>query len=1092
MNLCTYLSVMRLLKQWRSRATIKYTILLLLVIFYAHSYLQAQTITLSAKSEPLANVFKQIQKQSGYLFWYKNNTLKNAAPVTLSVKAVPLKEVLDKLFTDQPLDYEIVDKTIVVKPKQKPLIPDKKETVMPASMTITGIVTDEENQSLPNVNVMVKGTQRGAITDAQGRYQVEAGHDDVLIFSSSGYQLMEITAGGRTYITARLTRDVKSLDETVIIGYGATTRRFNTGSVARVTAEQIRQQNVGNPIKALSGLVPGMFIQSASGMAGSNVNVQIRGINSVAAGSNPLYIVDGVPFGSASQDLISIASNTNIRGGLSPFNSLNPADIESVEILKDADATAIYGSRGANGVVLITTRRGVSGKTSLDLSISQGVGQVPHFIDMLSTPQYIALRESAFAIAGITPTVANAPDLKSWDQSRDVDWQKEILGGSAAITDIQASLSGGTALTRFSLSAGYRNEGSVLPGSLVNRKIVGRLSIEHGKQNNGFYTNTSVSYSLDYNKLASDPTGYVHLPPNYPGYDSIGKPVWRPGALPEPLAMVATPFNNITHNLFANSLLQYSLGFGWKLKLNLGYTRSDLTQTQKFPLSVQRPSSATAGYSYFGDNNTGTWNIEPQVTYSRTLGPGKLDMLAGTTFQETQTRASLIYATAYANDASLDNPAAAGNLQYVNSTEIRYRYQSVFGRANYNLTNRYLLNLTFRRDASSRFGPGRQFGNFGALGAAWIFSEESFVDLPFLSFGKFRGSYGITGNDQISDYQYLSSYSNTIYTYQVPAIRVARIANPDYGWETNRKLELAMELGFWENRLQLSVAHYRNRGGNQLVSYPLATQSGFSSYQANLPATLQNTGFEFTFSSTNVSSKNLQWITTFNLTLPRNKLIAFPGIEATSYGTNNLVIGEPLSLIWGYHYLGVDQATGTARVEDLDHSGTTSSIGDFTILGTNIPRYFGGFSNTLSVGRLRLELLLQFAQKLMQKPLAAYTSAPGTINNMPAYVSDVVWRRAGDQATLPKPTISNAGFTLYSLSDAAYEDASYLKLKSLQISYSLGADWTKKAGIADLRLWLQGQNLLTFTGYSGRDPETTTATVLPNLRIISVGLQCRL
>lgn len=1052
----------------------------------------AQSLNLTFKEAAITEVLAAIKKQSGYQFLYNETEIKRAKRVSIVLKNAALKEALDQVFKDQPLNYQILDKTIVVKEKAEK--PTEQKRNANDLINISGKVTDEKNRSMSGVNIAVKGTDINAVTNSNGEYSLKAADNAILLFSFVGYEPQEVTVQSRSIINIVMQESTGQLDQVQVIGYGTTTRRLSTGAVVKVTSAELSQQNVGNPLQALAGRVPGMYIQSNSGMSGSNMNIQVRGLNSISAGNSPLYIVDGVPFGSASLDVVTISTNTNIVGGISPFNSINPGDIESIEILKDADATAIYGSRGANGVVLITTKKGATGKAVLSVNINRGFAQVPHFVKMLGTQDYIDLRSSAFANDKITPTTANAPDLISWDKSVNTDWQKEIIGGTADVTDIQTSLSGGNEQTKFIISGNYRNEGSVLPGPVRDRKGWARFGVNHNSADNKLSLNVSASYSSDLNKLVTDPTTYINLPPNYPIYDTNENIIYRPGQSTEPYSLLLTPFENKTNTLFGTGNIQYTVFKNLNIKANLGYTRMDLDQLRKVPVSAQNVAIASTGYSYFGNSRIGTWNIEPQIDYNKEFKFGKVDLLLGTAFQQTDKKSQLINAGEYTSDGMLDNIAAAGSISFVNNAESRYRYTSIFGRANYNYRNKYILNATFRRDGSSRFGPNRQFGNFGSIGAAWIFTEEQFVkdNFSFLSYGKFRASYGITGNDQISDYQYVPTYVTTTYGYQIPGLRPSRIANPDYSWETNRKMELATDLGFLKDRLLLGASFYRNRSGNMLVSYPLAGQAGFTSYQANMPAIVQNTGWEFTITSTPLKTANFEWMLTANLTLPRNKLIDFPNIEQTPYASNNLLIGQPITLAWGYRYLGVDPQTGLAKVEDVDGNNLISFLGDFVPIGNTMPKSYGGLNSSVRYRDLQLDFQFQFAKKIGLTPLRAWSTGtiPGNIKNIPLALADI-WKQTDDNVLLPKATTSS-GTYYYTQSDAgSYEDASYIKLKSINLSYSFKPAFLQKIGLRSLQLSLQAQNLFTITKYSGFDPESVSPAVLPNLRVFMTSVQCK-
>jgi TonB-linked SusC/RagA family outer membrane protein len=1056
----------------------------------AAGYTQGK-ITLSLKKASLQNVFAAIGAQSGYTVWYDVDVLKNTTPVDMDVKNVSLQEALTIACKDQPLEFNIRGKMIVIKARIDKSVNDPSEKI-----DLKGRVLNEKGEPAPGISVTIKNSQTGAMTDADGWFELlNVDKNSILVFSGANIETKEESLNGRKELLVVVKIKVGRLDDVQVIGYGTTTKRLSTANVSSVSSKEIEQQPISNPLEALQGRVPGMFIQSSSGIPGNNLTVQIRGINSIAAGTYPLYVIDGVPFTSTSLDLLSLSvGSTTTPKGLSPLNNIDPDNIERIDILKDADATAIYGSRAANGVVIITTKKGQNGKTRLTLNLYSGIEQVPHFIKMLNIQQYLQIRRTAFANDGITPTAVNAPDLLVWDTTQNTNWQKKLIGSAAQVSDAQLSISSGNIRNRFLLSGSYHYEGSVLPENIGDKRINGYLNLEHNSSDNKFYANLSSSYSMDKNNLVGDPTPYLNLPPDDPIYDSTGKLFFRPNRIQEPYTYLNLSFNTQTNNFISNLNLRYALLGGLNIQCNSGYTQTDLSQIQMTPAAAQNPARNPLGYTYFGNNHLSSWIFEPQLNFVRKLKAGTINLLLGGTWQQSLTQGEVIDAEAFTSDALLNNIASAGNISILSNSYLQYNYTSVFGRVNYNLKDKYILNGSFRRDGSSRFGPGRQFGNFGAIGAAWIFSSETCIkeNIHFLSFGKLRSSYGITGNDQITDYQYLSTYVPTPYTYQIPGLRASRIANPDYSWETNRKLEISLDLGFLNNRILLSTAYFRNRSGNQLVNYPLAGQSGFASFQSNLPALVQNSGWEITTNTVNFNSRQFKWNSSFNITLSQSKLLSFPGLAGSSYGTTNLVIGQPLNLVWGYHYLGVDPATGLAQIQDIDHDGMTNFPNDYIHFGTTLPDYYGGLNNTISYKGFEFSFLFEFVKKIAQSLRSGwYSGAPGTFFNQEANVWTKIWKQSGDRTPLPKPSTKLPYY--YALSDAGdFENASFIKLKNLNLSYSLSDHWLKKKNIQNFRIFIHAQNLFTITHYEGFDPEASSATVLPNLRVITAGLHCEL
>ncbi|HEY0297690.1 MAG TPA: SusC/RagA family TonB-linked outer membrane protein, partial [Arachidicoccus sp.] len=547
-------------------------------------------------------------------------------------------------------------------------------------------------------------------------------------------------------------------------------------------------------------------------------------------------------------------------------------------------------------------------------------------------------------------------------------------------------------------------------------------------------------------------------------------------------------------NLQAHLQLQYRPINNLTLRVSGGYSDLNHNQTYVKPKKSMDPSQTPVSNTTFGSNGLKTWIIEPQAEYNQQIGKGRIDVLVGGTFQSSLTTGSYIYGTNFSNEALLLNLQSAQSVTIYSYTHTPYRYDAIFGRINYNWNSKYLIDLTARRDGSSRFGPGNQFGNFGAVGAGWIFSEESFVKrfLPFLNYGKLRGSYGSTGSANIGDYQYLSQWKPNTYAYDnTSTLSPTAHYNPDYGWEVNKKLEIAMEMGFLKNRLQATFSWFRNRSDNQLVSMPLPVYTGFSSVTANLPATVQNTGWEATFVSTNIENGDFKWNTSFNITISRNKLLAFPGLASSSYATK-YEIGKPLSLQRKLHFQGVDPETGSPIFEDVNGDGkitTTGASNDLEGRYNLAPSFYGGLNNEIRYKNWDLSFFFQFTK---QKGALYFYSlgAPGTMNNQSVNILKR-WQKPGDITNVPKvSTILSTDYTNFSAnSDAAITDASFARLQNVSLSYTFPNKWVKHYHSQYTRLYIQGQNLLTITGYKGADPDTQSLTAIPPVKFLTAGIQ---
>jgi len=1069
---------------------------------------QQVQISLELKNESITSAIKKIEQNSQFRFLYRNNELKDLTTGNLPFKERSVKETLELIFKGTGLNFTQVDNKILIAK-----IAEVKETLTAVKEgLLTGMITDETGQPLPGVSIRIKGKNPAtATTDGNGHFSIRTPDDKnaVVVISYIGYITREVLIGNQTSIKIELKPEVGSLNEVQVIGYGTTTRRTSTGSIASITAADISKQPVGNPLAALSGRMSGVLIAQNNGVPGGAVQVQIRGQNSLSSGGIPLYVIDGVPFtnfngGSPATDNLNAFGTSGASGGISPFGMINPSDIERIDILKDADATSIYGSRGTNGVVLITTKKGRSGGTKIGVNINSGITEVNRFIPTLDLQQYLALRKEGFSNDGITPNSTNAPDLTVWDQNSSTDWQKMFIGGTGHITDLQASMSGGNDQTRFFFNSAYRRESTVFPGDNSDRRFSSRLNLDHNSKDKKFNASFSINYTnANTNVPTTDLSSVYNLPPNLPLYDANGKLFWATG-FTNPLASLLKKYNGVTTNMIANANLSYNILPGLTAKANFGYTITQLDQNTTNPASSQNPVNNPTSSAAFTNNKAQNWIIEPTLQYVRKIGEGKLTALAGASYQKNTSNSLYINGTNYSNEALLGSLIGAGTTTISYNNILAYKYDAVFGKLNYDWKEKYLFNATFRRDGSSRFGPNNRFGNFGAVGAGWVFSQEDFIkdNLSFLSFGKLRGSFGTTGNDQISNFIYLPLYSSTTAYLGNAATSVTTLPNGNIKWETTKKLEFAIDLGFLKDRISFTANYYRNRSSDQITNAALATQSGYNSYTSNLPATIQNKGLELELNTTNVSTKNFSWKTSLNVTFTDNKLLSFPDLDKSFYASS-YVVGESINLVRLYHYTGVNAANGTATFEDKDGNGIINANDRYVAdLGTP---FFGGFNNTFSYKNFELGVFFQFNHRFGVTQIL--NTRPGALVNQNDYWLDR-WSPTNTGSSIPGAT-ANAGspiytsYNLYTSSDAVYGDASYLKLRSVNLSYTFPSQWVRHLKMSNASVFVQGQNLYTWAKNKYiYDTETTvqggpsglgTGTigqVLPPLRTIVFGVNC--
>jgi TonB-linked SusC/RagA family outer membrane protein len=885
---------------------------------------------------------------------------------------------------------------------------------------------------------------------------------------------------------------IKMLDETVIIGYGTTTPRYSIGNVFAVKGDVIGSQSGTNPLLALQGRVPGLLITQTSGLPGTALKVQIRGQNSLVNGTQPLFIVDGIPY----NPILSGGLGSQIWGEIaSAFDYMNPEDIQSIDVLKDADATAIYGSRGANGVILISTRKGQPGKTTVKVNVNHGFAQVAKHVDLLNTQQYLTMRREAFRNDGAVPTAQNAPDLLTWDSTRYTDWQKALIGHTADITNVQASVSGGNNTTQYLLSGHYRQETTVFPGDFGNKRGGLHLSTSHSSVNKRFNATFVGSFLTSYTILpAFDFANLITLPPNTPSpYLKDGRLdySWNNPYIP----LVGPLFDAHINNLLGSLSLQYSLMPGLVLKTNIGYHWLSGHSRTITPIAIFAPDmrAGRTGSSQNDKYKAVSRIVEPQITYEGCLGNMHVNAVVGATGQGYKEYKDRISAIGFKEDDLIGNIAFADSV-FGKSNTAAYRYIALFGRVGLNWKNRYLLNVSIRRDGSSRFGPRKQYASFGAIGAGWIFTNEPFLKKvePVLSFGKLRMSYGTTGNDQIGDYQYLDQYTRVKGEYQnVIGLMPASLFNADFAWELTRKAEVGLELGFLKDKLILSACYFNYNSSKQLVSYPLPDITGAGSIIGNLPAKIRNTGWEFVLSTQHIGTKQFEWSSSFNISLGHNKLTAYPDPTRFAQEGRDLVEGKPLSLIYVAKSMGVDPGTGGYLFADAQQHSVTGDNAVSIVPVNLVPTSYGGWRNTFCTKQFQLEILLQF---MIQQGINATFDPifmPGYQRNQYSVVLSR-WQKAGDIASRQRFTrngVLRDGYNKAINSDLGYENASFIRCRYVECSWRLPAKLSQPLRLSESRIYLQGQNLFTLTSYKGLDPETQARTAIPPLRVLTAGLK---
>jgi TonB-linked SusC/RagA family outer membrane protein len=1086
------------------------TIILLITLLQVSAATRAQNLTLKKTNASLKSIFSEVKKQTGYIVLYPSALVNNTKPVTVNFSNTPLKDAMNRILENQNLEFEIQDNSIVVRAKA-PSFSDKVTAVF-ANIDVRGKVVDEKGQPLPGVTVKTKDLSQVTTTDKDGNFLLKkVNAKAVIIISFIGFLTKELNAADDLG-TIQLEISNSKLDEVVIQAYGTTSRKFATSNIGTITADDIAKQPVSNPLLALQGRVPGLFIQQTSGNNLSEVSVSIQGKNSIQNGNDPFYVIDGVPY---TPRFVGTLASGAIFGEVSLLNFISPGDIESVSILKDADATAIYGSRAANGAILITTKKGKAGKTKVDVNLQNGWGRITRKVDLLNTAQYLELRKEAYINAGqavpnsATPPTSSNYDLTVWDQTRNTNWQDVLVGGTAQFTDLQASVSGGSPNTQFLAGYGFNRQTSVYPNHLPDIKGSVHFNLNHNSNDNKFKYFISGTYlqakiklnSTDLMLRASD------LAPNAPAlYNADGTLNFEPYptnpnrySFKNPLVPTLEQYIGNTNNLIANNTLSYEFSPGLVLKASAGYNRLQGDEIRIFPISSLKPDAdKKTGSAEYLTKSISSWIMEPQLNYYKDTKFGVFDFLLGGTFQETNTNLFTQSASGFTSDDQLESIAAAPSYGTPGVVKNVYKYNALFGRFNYRLNDKYIVNLTARRDGSSRFGDENKFNNFYSVGGAWLFGDEVFFKkLPWLSSGKLRVNFGTTGNDQIGEYQYLSLLDpyNTGIPYQgATGLYPTNISNSKIQWEETRKINIGLDLGFFKNRLSLSANYFRNRSSNQLIGYILPSVTGFTSILRNFPATVQNTGLEIQLDVTPIKTHDFTWQTSVNMTIPRNRLINFPDLLASTY-SSAYIIGQPINVQRLFKYGGVNPTTGLYEFITSTGTKTSSPNGatDNIALVDPNPKYYGAIINSFTYKRLQFDFMFQIVKQ--KAPNNKFGNIPGIgILNQPTSVLNR-WTKPGDIASIQKSSVDfdilDPSYAVQG-SDAAYGDASFARLKNASLSYAFSDKWLKGAGISSARIYIQAQNLLTITNYIGSDPETHSLNNIPPLKMMTVGIQASL
>ncbi|WP_158643902.1 SusC/RagA family TonB-linked outer membrane protein [Pseudobacter ginsenosidimutans] len=1122
---------------WRRRRyltktlmVMKLTIVLLIAfVFHAGAKGLAQNVTYSGNNVPLETVFTEVEKQTGYFFLYTKQTLLNTQPVSFSVKEMPLPDFLKKIFEHQPLTYTIASKTITITPTLE-AIPEKlqvtvKIPVIIPPVTISGRIADMNGAALSGASVTVKGTSKGVSAGTDGRFILSNIPDDALIVVSAiGYQTIHVRIlnnslnrvgengkaevignGGLTDQLILLKRGTSQLDETVVIAYGSTTRRMATGSIGTIKGEDISRTPVANLQEAMQGRIPGVNVIFNNGKPNSPVKIQIRGRNSLNPNSytDPLYVLDGIPLNPLShQETMGyltpgytsgpMQAGLNYNGGENLLAFVNPKDVESIDFLKDADATALYGARAANGVILITTKRGKPGPTRVDVDANFGIVTPTRKIKLMGTADYLAVRREAFKNDGITPTLDNAIDLVKWDPNRQVDWQDFLLGTGKSQT-YNLNVSGGVGHTNYRFSANYTETDQLLNFSGKSKGGGLSANITHRSTNQKLQLAFNSILGLTDNTTYGVGTDAIFLPPNAP--DAFTKEgnanfsEWRTTfTTVYPFAGLFLSNPSQTATFTSNLSASYELLRGLSVSMSGGHIFYDNDNSSFRPLASQDPAFTRISMAYFGKTTGKTININGGLRYKRYVGKGTMDIGLTAEYVKQTSKAVASYGLGYPNDNMMKNINNA-MIRNVGLSFAEARSIGLLASLRYDYENKYILNVNLRRDGSSKFAPGRQFGNFGSVSGSWILSNEKWLDriLPkWVSSLKMLTTYGTTGSSSTGDYEYLSRWTilagngERFPDYEnLPAMRINQPVNQQYQWESTSQVNYGAELALLKDALVLNVTHYRKLSGNQLLEIPTPEYTGFISALGNLDALVLNTGWEFSLSGRISVSKDLSIGFSLNMDIQRNKLKEYPNLEESPYA-QTYVVGRSISNQYLLHYTGIDPFSGNPTFEDRSKDGYIAQYDRYPLLdsrsdlsvviNTDDAKYQGGLQLVVNWKDLQFSTGMTFRNQIGAIPYLS--GVMGEMKNfyLPDSEKNKVWRKPGDIASYPRFTTNPVNEI--TRSDGYYANASYIKFNQLSVSYSFPYRWLNKVHLKDCRIKFAVNNLGYITPYKGLDPET--------------------
>lgn len=988
-----------------------------------------------------------------------------------------------------------------------------------AQTKLTGkVIASTEPQGLPGVNVIVKGTPNGTTTDFDGNFNIEVKMGDVLVFSFVSFLTQEIIYNGQPSLTITLKEDATQLNEVVVLGYSSVEKKDITGSITSIKADNLKNLSVNGIDQALQGQAPGVQVTQSSGTPGGGIVVRIRGATSITASNRPLFVIDGIAVETGTLSGRDFGGQTDNALAL-----INPNDIESIQILKDASAKAIYGSRASNGVVLITTKRGKNAQTKISLDVQRGIVNVTNQLDLLNSTQLLELQReavnNAFPSTGINPDALGL--IPGITDAVNTDWQDAVLR-TGIMQQYQISATGGDNNTAYYISATYRNEEGVqLNNGFERMSLTTNLDRKFTER---FTLSTNMTISRGFNKRVKGDnfldgvySGAVKSLPYYAPFDENGYLIGPSSAqypsFPNfnPVGQAVLPrFNVTTVKMLGGLKGTYKINDELTFKSQVSLDYNDVTEDQY-------ESSQTAiggyllgrGYGVFIAQTFSNVLTNGTLTYNKKIGDGQnLNTLVGLEMYRSFATGGSVQGREFASD-DFTYVGSAGIVDAGSSfREAARSLVSYFLEARYDYQDRFLATFGFRADGSSNFGSNNRFGYFPAASIGWRISKENFFNSALINDLKFRVSYGLTGNQGIPPFSFLALWSPATYNGNT-GLQPENISNPNLKWETTREANVGVDISLLDERIQATVDAYYNKTADLLLIRPYATTTGFGGVYDNI-GDLENKGIELGLTGVIMDKPKFKWTTKLNLSKNMNKVLLladtvpmYSGYQAEGVNNTNITtVGHPLGTFWGLNYLGVNPATGNAIYEDRNNDGLINNS-DAMVIGNAQPKLYGGVNNIFTYKSFDISVFFQFSygNKVLNFSKATLVNMGADLQSNQSTDALRRWRQEGDITDVPRYVLGNSINNLHS--NRLLEDASYLRLKNLSIGYNIPAKITDKILLGSSRVYVNATNLWTWTKYTGSDPEVSTLDgsttaqgidffTLPQVRTIVLGLNITL